>query len=106
MEDMEGKPWATISYHEVYTNNMATNMIRGFSVNFLAVLLLCWVLLKFANLTFSNALLSSIAVGFIGYLTVTYINSIWFEGNTLPDLVDVVVSWGLVGSWLGWWLRR
>jgi len=106
MKDMEGKPWATISYHEVYSNNMATNMIRGYTVNFLAVLLLCWVLLKFANLSFSSALITSLAVGFIGYLTVNYINSIWFEGNTIPDLIDVIVSWGLVGAWLGWWLRR
>jgi len=106
MKDQEGKPWAIISYYEEMNTNMPVNMIRGFVVNILAVFLLCWILLQFSNLTFNNALLASLAVGFIGYLTVNYINSIWFEGNTIPDLIDVVVGWGATGLWLGWWLRR
>lgn len=106
MNEYTGKPWATISYHAEMNNNMPMNMFRGFVVDFLAVLFLCWILLKFANLTFSNTLLTSLAVGFIGYLTVNYINSIWFEGNTLAALLDVIVSWGVIGAWLGWYLRR
>ena len=106
MTEQTGKPWAVVSYHEEMSNNMPVNMLRGFAVDFLAVLLLCWILLKFGNLTFSNALFASWAVGFIGYFTVNYLNSIWFEGNTIPDLIDVIVNWGLVGAWLGWWLKR
>jgi hypothetical protein len=85
---------------------MILNLVRGFAVDFLAVLFLCWILLKFGNLTFSYALLSSLAVGFIGYLTVNYLNSIWYQQSTLGDLVDVVVGWGLTGTWLGWWMRK
>ena len=106
MVESEGKPWATISYYESMESNMGMNMFRGFIVDFISVWLLCWILLKFGNLTFSNALLSSLAVGLIGYLSINYINSIWFEGNTIADLIDAVVSWGLIGAWLGWWLRR
>jgi Flp pilus assembly protein TadB len=106
MDEQIGKPWATVSYYEAYTNNMGMNMFRGFAVDFLAALLLCWILLQFANLTFSKTVLASLAVGFIGYFTVNYLNSIWFEGNTLPDLIDVIVSWGVTGVWLGWWLNR
>lgn len=106
MKESEGKPWATISYHESMENNMPVNMIRGFLVNFISIWLLCWILLKFGNLTFSNVVVTSLAVGLIGYLTINYINSIWFEGNTIADLIDTIVSWGLIGAWLGWWLRR
>lgn len=106
MDEQTGKPWAVVSYHESMSDNMPMNLLRGFAVDFLAALFLCWILMKFSNLTFSNALLSSLAVGFIGYFTVTYLNSIWFEGNTIPELIDVVVSWGLVGVWLGWWLKK
>lgn len=106
MEETNGKPWATITYHKAYSNNMGMSMFRGWAVDFISVWLLCWILLKFTNLNFSNALLSSMAVGLIGYLTINYLNSIWFEGNTLPDLIDAVVSWGIVGAWLGWWLNR
>jgi hypothetical protein len=106
MEEFTGKPWAQINYHSSFGNNMILNLVRGFAVDFLAVLFLCWILLKFGNLTFSNALLSSLAVGFIGYLTVNYLNSIWYQQSTIGDLVDVVVGWGLTGSWLGWWMKR
>ncbi|HAQ37915.1 MAG TPA: hypothetical protein DCQ58_05340, partial [Saprospirales bacterium] len=106
MEEQTGKPWAVVSYHGSMADSMPMNMLRGFAVDFLAALFLCWILMKFSNLTFTNALLSSLAVGFIGYFTVTYLNSIWFEGNTIPELIDVVVSWGLVGVWLGWWLKK
>lgn len=106
MEEFNGKPWAQINYHASFGNNMPFNMIRGFVVDLLAVLFLTWILLKFGNLTFSNALLSSLAVGFIGYFTITYLNSIWYEQSTIGDIIDVVVGWGLTGAWLGWWLRR
>lgn len=106
MKDFSGKPWAQINYHDSFGNNMAMNMIRGYAIDFLSVLLLCWILLKFANLTFSNSVLTSLSVGIIGYFTVNYLNSIWYEQNTIPDLIDAIVNWGLVGAWLGWWLRR
>ena len=72
----------------------------------LAVVLLIWVFLKMNNPSFQTILLSSIVVGFIGYLAGDYTKSIWFDTKTIMDLVDAVVSWGIIGAWLGWWLRR
>ena len=106
MENSIGKPWAKISYHAAMEMNMGFNLIRGFIIDFIAVWLLVWVLLKFAELDFKTALLTSLAVGFIGYLAYPYLNSIWFEGSTFGYLIDVVVQWGLLGSWLGWYLNK
>jgi hypothetical protein len=106
MKESEGKPWAIISYHKEMTNNMGMSMFRGWAVDFISAWLLCWILLQYASRTFSNTLLTALAVGMIGYLTINYLNSIWFENNTIPDLIDAVVGWGLVGAWLGWWLNR
>ncbi len=103
---MAGKPWATVSYHESMNMNMGMNMFRGIVVDFLAAFLLVWLLLKMPNLTFKTALLSSLAVGGIGYLTISYLNSIWFESDSLGHLADALVQWGLVGGWLGWYLTR
>ncbi len=103
---MDGKPWARVSYHESFRNSMGMNMFRAWIINLLAVWLLCWVLLKMANLNFSTTILTCLAVGLIGYLTINYLNSIWFSVGTLPDLMDAVVQWGLCGAWLGWWLPR
>ena len=106
MAAMDGKPWATINYHKAYELNFGMNLLRGFAVDFVAILLLCWVLMKIPNLDFKTTLLSSLAVGAIAYMTIPYLNSIWFEGNTVGYIVDLIVGWGLIGAWLGWWLNR
>jgi len=106
MEKFVGKPWATISYHNSMKMNMGMNMFRAFVVNVVAVLLLCYLLLGNPNLNFKMVLISSLLVGLISYLTVPYLNSIWFETNTMPDLIDALVQWGLCGAFLGWFLNR
>lgn len=103
-EQMKGKPWATINYHPSNDVNMGMNMFRGFIVNLVSGFFLCWILLKFADLNFSSAVMTSIFIGLIGYFTITYMNHIWFEGSTMGYLIDAIVSWGLVGAWLGFFL--
>ncbi len=106
METMAGKPWAQISYHKSMNTAMGMNMVRGFLVDVFAVMLLIWLLSKIPGLTFQTAITSSIVVGVIGYLTTEYTNSIWFENNSVPDLIDAIVSWAICGTWLGYWLRK
>lgn len=106
MEAAEGKPWATISYHSALENNMAINLIRGMAVDLVSVFLLVWVLLQMAGLNFGRTVFTSIAVGLIGYLTITYLNSVWYDTPTIGYLIDALVGWGAVGVWLGWYLNR
>ena len=106
MKNSIGKPWATIHYHKAMQMNMGMNLTRGLAADLVAVFLLVWLLLKFAQLDMKTAVLSSLAVGSIAYLSIPYLNSIWFETSTLGYLVDLVVQWGLIGAWLGWWLPR
>lgn len=106
MNDRMGKPWASVSYHKSMSNNMGMNMFRGFTIDLVAAFLLIWLLLKIPNLNIMTAVQASIGVGLISYLTIPYLNSIWFEGNSMEHLIDAIVQWGLVGVWLGWWLPR
>ena len=101
-----GKPWAQISYHKSLNDNMTMNMIRGLIIDILAAFLLVWILMSNKDNNFKHSIMVSLAVGLIGYLTISYLNSIWFESNSIPHLIDTVVSWGLVGCWLGWYLTR
>ena len=105
-QEAVGKPWATITYHKSFEMNMASNLIRGFTIDFLAVLLLGWILTKFRELTMSSVVLSCLAIGFIGFLSIVYLENIWFETRTMGYLIDTVVSWGLVGIWLGFYLPK
>lgn len=106
MESAGGKPWAMISYHKSLNTNMGMNMFRGLVIDLLSVYLLVWLLLQFANLQFQSALLASLAVGIISYLTIPYLKTIWFETSSIAYLIDAVVQWGLVGAWLGWRLTK
>lgn len=103
-EKMMGKPWATINYHPEFEMNMRMNMLRGFLIDLIAAFFLCWILLKFGNLNFMDAVIAAVMIGLIGYLTITYLNSVWFESNTIGYLIDAIGAWVLVGAWLGWYL--
>lgn len=106
MEESNGKPWAQIYYHKAMDTGMGMNLVRGLVVDLLAVFLLVFLLQKMGNASFQTIILSSLSVGLIGYLSVTYVNAIWFQTKTLADLLDAAASWGLIGLWLGFWLRR
>ncbi|MEP7197423.1 MAG: hypothetical protein ABI851_12955 [Saprospiraceae bacterium] len=106
MEKNVGKPWASVTYHSSMNMNMGMNMFRGFAVDLIAIFLLIWLLGKTSSINLKSAMTFSIAIGFISYLTIPYMNSIWFETKSLGHLVDAIASWGLVGIWLGWYLGR
>lgn len=106
MEENIGKPWAYIHYRPEAKFTMGMNMFRGYAADFVAVLLLCWLLIKIPESNFSSTLMASIVVGLIGYCSVNYIETIWFETDSIGHLIDAIVGWGLCGAWLGWWLNR
>ena len=106
MKPYLGKPWAQITYHKSFDMNMGMNMLRAFVIDLLAAFLLVWLLMKFREKDMMTCVLASLAIGAIGYLTIPYLNTIWFKTSSMGYLVDTVVQWGLVGAWLGWWLNR
>ncbi|MEL6253135.1 MAG: hypothetical protein AAFR87_14080 [Bacteroidota bacterium] len=99
-----GKPWARVHYHEAYSSNMGLNMFRGWLISFVSVFLLSWILSKMAGLSMRTAIISALSVGLIGWMTITYQESIWFKTESLPQLLDVGIQWTLTGAWLGWFL--
>ncbi len=107
---MQGKPWASIQYHNGYkfTNSlMIMNMARGLAVDIIMVLMLCWILMKIKIPSFSTILISCLMVGLIIFIDIPYTGNIWYKSFDLnAHLIDVLASWGLCGLWLGWWLRR
>ncbi len=104
--EMTGKPWALISYRNDYQVNMGLNMLRGFVINLVSVWLIIWILGRFRENDLVTSLVTCLSVGTIAFLTIPYLNHVWFEGGAMGYLLDAGVSWGLVGIWLGWWLNR
>jgi len=101
-----GKPWAKIQYQHNFQNTMTMNMIRGFVLDVFAAFLLCMLLVGDPTLTFRKVLSACISIGLIAYLTIPYLNSVWFKSNSIPDLIDAFVPWTIIGLVLGWFLPR
>lgn len=106
MKNAEGKPWAHVSYHKSMKTDMGMNMFRGFTIDLVAAFLLIWLLSQMQRQDLVTAIKTSLVVGLVAYLTIPYLNSIWFEGSSLGHLADAIVPWTLVGAWLGWWMNR
>ena len=109
MKATEGKPWAQVVYHKSMPgmNKMFVNMGRSLLINILVVWLLCWFLVKIPSPSFGTIFTGSLFAGLIVFFNAPYILHIWFGSFDLfAHFADMVVSWGIVGLWLGWWLRR
>lgn len=106
MKDRMGKPWASVTYHKSMDTNMGINMVRGFSIDLVSVYLLIWLLMQFRDFSLITAVKASVAVGFIAYLTIPYLFSIWFDLHSTAHLIDAIVPWAVIGAWLGWYLNR
>lgn len=107
MEDMQGKPWAVVSYHKAFSMNMVTNIIRGLLVDIIAVFFVCWILAANTSPSFGRIFISTVLIGVVGYLFIPYSMHIWYlTPGAMTNLIDTLLSWGLCGIWLGWWMKR
>lgn len=105
-EAMQGKPWMRIEYHKAYEANMVMNMIRGLLVNIIIIYLFIGLLKRMGPLTTGKVVTTALATGLIIFLNSAYTNHIWYQSADIwAHLMDAVVSWGLAGAWLGWYLR-
>ncbi|MBV9961613.1 MAG: hypothetical protein JO072_05145 [Parafilimonas sp.] len=106
-EKSMGKPWAQIFYHKSLDSNMGLNMAKNFVTNFIMVLFFCWIISGYTSNSFAKTLLAALLVGLIIFLHASYTEHIWYETFDLQaHLADYIITWGLTGVWLGWWLNR
>lgn len=102
-----GKPWAMVTYHKAFEMDMVMNIIRGFIVNILLMVLFCWILSKIAAPKFGTVFVASIFTGLIVFLNGIYTGHIWYPTfDLMAHLTDAIVGWGLAGLWLGWWFSK
>ncbi len=110
MADGNGKPWATIQYHKSAKStsaDMIMNMGRALVVDIITVWLFCWILGKFNMARFGTIFTASLFVGFIVFFNAPYLGNIWYKWfDIMAHFTDAMVSWGVVGIWLGWYLGK
>jgi hypothetical protein len=107
MKEMEGKPWASIQYHKEYHGSMGMRIARSFLIDFLTMLLFCWIIRRLNFPSFTTILTASLVTGLIVFFNAWYTHFIWYEtADIWAHFGDAIISWGLVGLWLGWWFTR
>ncbi len=107
-EVLNGKPWAMVTYHPAYNNDMAMASLRSFTTAFLSVLLFIFLLGKYPG-NGGIIFLKSLAFAVLVFCFVFYNSNIWLQtpwAVIRPELYDLLAAWGLCGIWLGWWLTR
>src|SRR5215213_4732444 len=72
MKAAEGKPWAMLQYHQSMKNDMVVNMIRGFVVDIVIVLLFCWIARRLNVQSFGAILTAALVTGLIVFLNAPY----------------------------------
>lgn len=108
-KNMDGKPWASIIYHKQFHYRMFEPIITGFIVCLVLVFLLMYMLTSGGTPTAMRTFTASLAAGIFYFLLGPFTAHNWFDlpiNMIKADLVDAIVSWGLCGVWLGWWLNR
>ena len=101
------KPWAQIFYHKSLNTNMGINMVKNLITNFIMVLFFCWIISGYTANSFGKTFIAALLTGLIIFLHGAYTIHIWYETFDLQaHLADYLVSWGLTGIWLGWWLNK
>ena len=110
MKESNGKPWATIQYHKSMDSTpgaMTMNMARGLLVDIIMVWLFCWILGKMNMAGFGTIFTASVFMGLITFFNTAYTGSIWYKWfDIMPYFADAMISWGVCGVWLGWYLNR
>ena len=107
MTERVGKPWAQIQYHKSLNINMGANIFRGLIVDILMVAFACWILMKISPSSFGVIFISCFLMGVIAFINSPYTVHIWYpKADIMSHMLDALLSWGLCGIWLGWWLNR
>jgi hypothetical protein len=108
-EQMKGKPWAVVTYHAAYKNDMTSSLIRGFLIGLVCVIIICGVIQKLSNKSFTNIFVTVFSFALICFLYVWYNQHNWFDvpWTVLKgEMIDLFASWGLCAAWLGWWYSK
>lgn len=107
MKTADGKPWASIQYHNRLNTSMAPNMIRTFLTNIVLLFVVCWLLVRLNRQKFSTIFTATVLIGLVGFINFNYIYHIWYKTFDLwGSLAETVITWSVCGLWLGWWLTR
>lgn len=108
--EMIGKPWATVSYHKSYDQNMSVTMATGFLIHLMAAFIVVIILAMVSDKIpgFGSRWLFVISLAVLIVLQGPMVNWNWWQtpDHFLKSLVlDQITTWGIAGLWLAWYFK-
>jgi hypothetical protein len=106
MPSRKGKPWMQIQYHKEMNINMGANIFKNLVTDIIIVAFFCWILTKMTSAGFVTIFITCVLTGLIVFLNSPFTVHIWYSKADIgAHLADALLSWGLCGLWLGWYLK-
>ena len=108
-ETRVGKPWAVLFYHPSMEMNMGKTMAIWFLINFVPVWMFVWILVIGNVAGMRRVVMLSLVVAVIIIFNQHLMNMNWFSYPMhflTGEMADTLISWLLVGCWVGWFLNR
>ncbi len=109
MQESIGEPWAMIFYHRSMHGEMLPYILMGLFFSLAACLIAAMVLYYGNFLTFGGRFAVSMAFGLFTLAQGVLDNMNWWEYPwhfVQPEVVDLVIGWGLTSLWLAWYVRK
>jgi len=111
MKKYVGQPEAMITWHNKMGGEMGMQMVMGFVIDLIAVLIVASLLLRTLTIfsTFFAKLRVVMSFSFFVIFQTTLMNYNWFNApwhNLKGDIIDSILAWLIVGCWLAWYTGR
>ncbi|MFN0156533.1 MAG: hypothetical protein ACKVRP_00510 [Bacteroidota bacterium] len=110
-ESMVGKPWALVHYHQTYSDAMAAQMAYGFIINFVAALVLAYVMWSTREKLNGFGGRMALVLAFVAFtllqsslLMANWWNTPWHFLS--GEITDHILGWLLGGVWLAWFIGK
>jgi hypothetical protein len=101
MDQKIGKPWIIMQYKKNWDMDMVMPMVRGFIIDIIAAMMLLYIFTQIKEFSTVKAIIISVFIGLIGFLSISYLNFIWYQTPDIwASLIDGIAPWILLG-WIG-----
>lgn len=110
-ESMVGKPWAIVHFDKAYPGMVTSQFVYGFLLNFLAALIIAYVLWscgeRFGTFGSKVMLVLGFAIFLVLQSSLMMANWWYTPWHYLSgEIIDHLLGWFFAGLWLAWFLSR
>lgn len=102
-------PWAILYYHPNQHIDMTSQMLVGFLLDLVIAIITVWVVRRMRIHNIASIFFCCLAIGVIITCNTRLMDWNWWQQpmhHVSGDIIDLLVSWALLGLWLGLILGR